>query len=175
MLREAEFDIYGPLVYKKRYGKSHFTRAGKESLAQKEDQQIMVRMAATVFGITAIKGFGFEWHDRIPDYLDENLTQEGKPRLAEVFFDHYIFIEWKGKTYPIVGETDDESHRSPGYCMVQGWDFNKVLYKDKRKNIWCERSNTLIFRVPDYLTTHQKEQLLYEFFTNAKQEIENCP
>ena len=174
MLRPAEFDTIGPLVYLKRYRFSHFTRAGKESLAQKEDQQIMVRMAATVFGINAIKGFGFEWHDQIPDYLNQKLTKKGTNRLVEVFFDHYIFIEYMGKTYPFVGETDDESHRSPGYCEMQGWTFSDILYRDRRKNIWCERSNTMLFRIPDYLTTEQKEQLLYEFFTNAKAEIENC-
>lgn len=174
MIRKAEIDLDGPLVFNRRYKPYYTSRFTNVNKVQKLDQRIVLNAAHKVFGLNNIKGWGFEWPDQIPDYLDENLTKLGKPRLVPVYFDHYLFIEIEGIIYPVVGESDTEDHYNREYCKEHDYDFNAIQYKDRRKNIWAHRSNTAFFRLPYYLSESEKFTVMYNFFTWMKNEITNC-
>lgn len=172
MIREANFDLNGPLIYNNRY-KQFYKRNESVSYVQKYDQVLMIRAAITVFGADALLDFGFEWPDRIPDYLDHELTKKNTHKLVQVYFDHYLFIKYKNKVYPFLGETDDESHRNQIYCCNQGWNFFEIKYKDERKDKWSEVSHTPLFRLPSDWNNTQKFDFLINFFNNAKTDIES--
>lgn len=173
MIRPARIDTKGAVIYKHRY-KPFYNRFALVNDTQKTDQKLMITAIVKVFGIEALGDYGYEWTDYIEDYLDPELTSRGTRKLALVYFDHYAFIEYKGITIPIVGETDDASHRNKDYCEKKGYDFEYVQYKDQRKNLWASKSNTGLFRLPDNLSKSEKYDILINFFTKIKYDIENC-
>lgn len=172
MIREANFDLNGPLIYNNRY-KQFYKRTESISETQKYDQVLMIKAATSVFGANSLLDFGFEWPDRIPDYLNQELTKKNTHKLVQVYFDHYLFIQYKNRTYPFLGETDDESHRSQEYCEKHNWNFSDIKYRDERKDKWSKVSNTPLFRLPSNWSRSQKFDFLLKFFNNAKTDIEN--
>ena len=59
MIREANFDLNGPLIYNNRY-KQFYKRNESVSYVQKYDQVLMIRAAITVFGADALAFYSMD-------------------------------------------------------------------------------------------------------------------
>jgi len=167
-LRKIDWDEYGPLVWKKRY-KPCRKLEHNPGLMQRHDARI-IQFAAQASGL---KNYIIEseWVDYIEDF--ETIINH-KFKLQRVAFDHVLFFN----DTVVIFESDDRSHYDEQYCIDNGWDFKDIQRRDKIKDIWAKKTDTLLIRLPEYhinngiigkrFTQEEKMQTIIQILTNIK-------
>lgn len=173
-MREVDWDEYGPIVWKKRY-KQCKKLLHSPGFVQRLDAKV-IQFSAQAAGL---KNYFLEseWADYIEDF--ETIVNH-KFKLQRVSFDHVLFV---GKTV-VIFESDDRSHYDKQYCLKNGWDFDDIRRRDKIKDLWAKKTNTLLIRLPEHhinengtigkaFTQEEKMQILIPILKNIK-DAENC-
>ena len=147
-MRQVEFDLEGPLVYKKRY-KPWKNRLASIGPTQLSDGRL-IQFAANQVGFYNYF-YQAEWPDYIEDYYGPK-TATGTVRLQQVFFDHVLFTD----NHAIIFESDDKSHYDQQYCIQKGFDYADIQRRDEIKDIWARRNDILLVRLREYKKQNDK-------------------
>ena len=174
ILREIEFDLYGPLVYKKRYTpwKNRKATIGK---TQRSDGNL-IQFAASKIGFKSYI-YDSEWPDYIEDYNGPK-TKTGTIRLQQVFFDHVLFTD----SHVIIFESDDKSHYDQNYCIQNNFNYEDIIKRDKIKDVWARRNDIKLVRLKEYkkddsgqfvpVSREEKKRIIFKVLRDVKT-IEN--
>lgn len=177
-MRKVELDLDGPIVWKKRY-KQCKALLHNPGMMQRHDARI-IQFAAQAAGLTNYF-LESEWVDYIEDY--ENIVNH-KFKLQRVAFDHVLFVGLKNSNdfTVVIFESDDRSHYDEQYCINNGWNFKDIQRRDKIKDLWAKKTNTLLIRLPEYhifngvigkrITQEEKMTTIIQILKNVKDESE---
>lgn len=172
-MREIEFDIDGPLVYKKRY-RPWKDRKASIGQSQKKDG-VLIQFVANQVGLNII--YDSEWPDYIEDYEGPK-TKSGNVKLQQVFFDHVVFTG----SHVIIFESDDMSHYNEKFCIEHNYDYADIKRRDNIKDIWARKNNILLVRLKEYklengtyrlVTPAEKRKIIFKILRDVKK-IEDC-
>jgi hypothetical protein len=161
-LRKANYDLEGPLVYKKRYkdffDKKDRTHVGNEQLW---DGMLIEQCMKIAFQDKGL--YVSEYRDYIEDFEWPKNKSHTKFYMQQVFWDHVVFTP-SGRV--ILLESDDPSHFNEEYCKLHNWDFDNIKARDRIKNIWAQKLGYDLIRLPHYLSDQQKKELILNVFKN---------
>lgn len=106
-----------------------------------------------------------EYHAWIEDYCEVlhcGLTKKGTFYKQEVYFDTCCVING----VILLIESDDRSHFDKDYCDKNGYNYYMIKARDKIKDVWCQRNNICLLRLPYYLTIKEKIRIVTETIQN---------
>ena len=161
-MRKANYDLEGPLVYKKRY-KDFFSKheRGRIGNDQLWDGMLITQCMKEIFGNQGL--YISEYRDYIEDFECPKNKACTKFYMQQVFWDHVVFTP-SGRV--ILIESDDPSHFNEEYCKLHDWDFENIKLRDKIKNNWAKKLGYDLLRLPHYLSDQQKKELIINIFKN---------
>lgn len=161
-MRKANYDLEGPLVYKKRYkdffDKKDRTRIGNDQLW---DGMLIEQCMKIAFANQGL--YISEYRDYIEDFRYPKNEKHTKFYMQQVFWDHVVFTP-SGKV--VLFESDDPSHFSREFCALHKWNFEDIQLRDKIKNTWAQKLGYDLVRLPHYLSDREKKELILNVFKN---------